>query len=235
MGKSSLVAVEASLHSLRNGELSLDGALAAAYPILFARAQWFCEQSWLGKAQTLLGPDDLVTEMSLELGRAVDRWDSRRCPSLGHYCDVQVGRWAQRMLREAAGWPDSRRPDKPQVVYVDDLVQDNYLRESGAGSRLDALLQESVSTRVETVEDALAHRQAQGPRLALLKEKLGNTMAGLLMEKVLEGLSIPDAARAIYANPKLRLRFRLDSETHAEKVGYNLAADVRMVADSLPA
>lgn len=245
---SRLGSVSKRLEQLRSGKLQYADVVQEVRPILYERAVAFCER-WKRK-QTLLLPDDLVTWMELALERAVDEYDPEASNgnSLLTYVDVQVGRAAERQLREAAGWPEPDRSPVAEQVYTEDLRWTGKNKGSGGHEMqtgeygvLAKAFQEQQQERggIPNPEEWVLLCEAldelelmERERLAVLLPRLKG-MGPKLVELIVEGHSLRSAALAIYQDKGLRLDFRLDSQQHADRVANVVSAKAREMAREL--
>lgn len=199
MRPSNLAAHRGALEALRAGRAPFAAIAREVRPALELRAERFL-RLWRWSGQTAVGVEDLVQEMLVALWRAVDAWD----PSLAdvvRYVDAQLGRACQRRLRQVTGYPDPRRSAPVRQVNAEvSAVIEAIDRERAALVELDA----------ESAVDA--RRRAKALLLGL---------AGLerhVVELVLEGRTLDDATRTIYADPAARIAYRMDSMGHARRM-----------------
>jgi hypothetical protein len=63
---------------------------------------------------------DIRQEITIAIWRALDEWDPTRGVEIDAYVYFQVGRYAEKRLAKAAGWPrKGRRPPARAVTYAD--------------------------------------------------------------------------------------------------------------------
>jgi DNA-directed RNA polymerase specialized sigma24 family protein len=211
MRPSTLAACRGLLEGLRAGTESFDGVARVLRPALEHRAERFLRVwKWSGQAQ--LGPDDLVQEMLLELWRAIDRWDPVRTPNVVKYVDAQIGRAATKRLRRVAGYPDPRRRTQPvRQVHLEDL-------------------EPHVGT--EAPPEVSAY-DVERRKKALLMHLRG--LDRHVLELVLDGATLDEAARRIYSDPDARLRYRMDCEADARRMVGASARRATNAADAIDA
>lgn len=207
MRPSNLVAHRGALEALRKGEATFDAVARACRPALEFRAERFL-RVWRWSGQTSIGQEDLVQEMLVALWRAVDSWDPCRA-DLVRYVDAQLGRACQRRLRQVAGYPDPRRSVPARQVYADVTL----------------ILEEVVAANVDAESATDARRRAQ----ALIGGLVG--LDRHVVELVLEGRSIEETTRTIYADKVARITYQLDSYGHARRL---VAASVRKATSVVP-
>lgn len=194
MRPSNLAASRGLLEGLRRGEVTFEAVVRGVRQALELRAERFC-RLWRWSGQTSVGAEDLVQEMLIALWRAVDSWDPARA-DLVRYVDAQLGRACQRRLRQVAGYPDPRRRAPARQIHAD--VVDEL--ERAPGVELDAV-------------DVLDARRAA--------EALLHDLAGLerhVVELCLEGRSLDEMTRVIYADRAARVQYRMDSMRHARRL-----------------
>ncbi len=178
------------LQALRDGGLDFD-TFATQHAGRFRRwaAHFFAR--W---PQTALDLDDLVQEGLIEAWRAVDAWEPGRA-SLERFVEYRVGRKLRVELERVLGWPKKSRGQKP--------VRPLSMSVDGINRKVTrTMVDESLPApeRLE-LEDTLA---------ALDDPLTREVVAGVGL-----GLSIRAIAARIYADPKRRLAYRLDSDDHA--------------------
>lgn len=199
MRPSNLAAHRGALEALRQGRAGFDRVARDVRPALELRAERFL-RLWRWSGQTSVGVEDLVQEMLLALWRAVDAWDPKRA-DLVRYVDAQLGRACQRRLRHVAGYPDPRRSAPARQVFAD------------AEHLVDAVDRSADRSGAPEPEDVLhARRRA----LSLLRGLVG--LERHVVELVLEGRTLDDATRVIYADPSARIAYRMDSLGHARRM-----------------
>lgn len=186
---------------LRAGKVPFARVAEAIRPKVERRAHFLLKQ-WRA-TQDLLAFEDLVQEMTLEVWRAVDRWDPARSEDIARYVDVQVLQYANRELRRAAGWPDPRR-GRLATRVGGDISEMVTQRE-----RADSLSFEVSSSMVEAAdqEDAVDRARRASRVLARLPLGLMRHVVGL----VLEGESLERAAGRIYEDPALRVEYQFET------------------------
>jgi len=216
MRPSSLTAHEGLLLRLRAGEASFDEVARELRGPLTLRARRF-GRAWSWSEQTVgeLDVDDLVQEMLLELWRSVDRWNPKRRSRGGQpvplvrYVDAQIGRAANKKLRKSAGYPDPRRKTQPaRRKHVEDL--------STVGGS-------SPATQVEVVD-----LRRRGLAIAA-------SMTGIdrcVVELVVLGRTLVEAADEVYGDPGLRIKYRMDSEADARRMVDEAARRITRTATS---
>jgi DNA-directed RNA polymerase specialized sigma24 family protein len=195
---------------LRAGRATFEQVAAAAAPILGARSARALRM-WSSAGQTqYLEEADLVQEMNVRLWRALDEWDPARCSDVVRYVDAATGRAAREVLRKAAGYPDPRRDKKPaRQARVEDI---------------------------EAVVNVLNSHEPEPEILIDARRAVDATLSELrgfdrrVVELVVEGWSIEEAGRAIYADPDLRVEYRLDCVKDAERAARSAS---RRVAASM--
>jgi len=187
---------------LRAGDVSFEHAARDLRHALEVRARRFSRTwSWSGQTSAQVDVDDLVQEMLLELWRAVDRWDPKRRDRTGklvtivRYVDGQIGRAATKRLRHAAGYPDPRRKTQPaRRVHVEDIVD-------VGGAEL--AVQEDVAALRERAREVVARLDG---------------IDRCVVELVVLGHTLAEAADQIYRDPDLRIAHRMDSEQDARRM-----------------
>lgn len=161
--------------------------------------------------QDLHDEEDILQELRLSLWRAVDTWDPDRGVEIDVYADVQTQHAAREVMRKAAGYPDKRRGAPARRAIVTDIEQ--HLDHASAD------------------QDAAVAARATARRLiSKMGEGRTQTVAILLF---VEGLDLEQAARAIYANPRLKVRYRLESEREATSVVSRAVQEIRGMAEEL--
>lgn len=211
MRPSNLAAHRSALEALRSGGTTFDRVARAVRPALELRADRFL-RLWRWSGQTSVDVEDLVQEMLVQLWRAVDAWDPTRA-DLVRFVDAQLGRACQRRLRHVAGYPDPRRSAPARQVSAD------------AGAIVDAIDRARDENDPSAEEVLHARRRAKALVLGL---------AGLdrhVVELVLEGRTLDEATRAIYADPDARIAYRMDSMGHARRM---VGAAVRRATSAVP-
>lgn len=183
------------LEDLRAGHVTFDRVAVTVRDALHSRADRFLK-AWGWSGQRSVDAEDLVQEMLVALWRAVDSWDSTRS-TLVRYVDAQVGRAAQRRLRQTAGYPDPRR--KPPA------------RQSNGRLGFDPDSLECEST-TSPEADVIAARRAKS---------LINWLGGIerhVVELVIDGNTLDEATEVIYADPDARIDYQMDSVIHARQL-----------------
>lgn len=205
------VKIRAELLALRAGTIRFDQIVRVAEELLRRRARMYTRR-WGGTqdgfarapvvaqeestkravsspwAQDLLDEDDLLQIMRLAMWRAVETWDPDRGTSIDDYVDVQVQQSTRAALRKAAGYPDPRRSPPLRRATVDDL--------------------EHHAPSADAEQDA--HRAAHA-----IAERFPDGVAHSVVVLLMDGYEVPQVAAAIYADPDLKVRYRLDSERAA--------------------
>lgn len=198
MRPSNLASHRSALEALRWGKVPFTRVALAVRPALELRAERFL-RLWRWSGQTSIGAEDLVQEMLLCLWRAVDAWDPQKADVV-RYVDAQLGRACQRRLRQVAGYPDPRRRDPARQVNADPSVV------------IDTIDRERDGVEIDAVDVLAARRRAQ----SVVGELAG--LERLVVELVLDGRSLDETTRAIYADPHTRITYRMDSMRHARRL-----------------
>jgi DNA-directed RNA polymerase specialized sigma24 family protein len=198
MRPSNLAAHRGALEALRAGG-SFDVAARQVRPALELRAERFL-RIWRWSGQTSLGVEDLTQEMLVALWRAVDAWDPSKA-DLVRYIDAQLGRACQRRLRQVAGYPDPRRrAPARQVLAEPSVVVDAIDRAREGGEDMPPEEALDARRRALQVVDGLVGLERQ------------------VVELVLEGRSLDETTRVIYADRSARITYRMDSMGHARRM-----------------
>jgi hypothetical protein len=217
MRPSTLAASRPLLEGLRSGSVSFDRVARAITPALEHRAERFLRVwRWSGQAQ--VSAEDLVQAMLLELWRAIDRWDPERTGDVVKYVDAQIGRACTRVLRRVAGYPDPRRARQP-------LRQVHTTAEA-----FDALTERHVGV-AEPLQLEVVHVERR--KKALLMNLRG--LDRKVLELVLDGATLDEAARTIYSDPDARIRYRMDCEADARRMVGASARKATTVAGEIDA
>lgn len=203
-----LSGLRGALLALRSGERRFEDVMREADALLRRRAGMYARR-WRG-SQDLLDEEDILQMLRLALWRAVETWDPDRGVCIAVYADVQLQHAAREALRKAAGYPDPRRSAPVKRVYVESL--EPYMQHA-----------EGEQEAAEIVSTLLRRLPATGTY------QIARTVAELL----LRGYTPPEAAEEIYADPTLRLRYRLDSREHASRAVKRAATYIRQETAAL--
>ena len=197
-----------ALLALRSGERRFDDVVREADGLLRRRAAMYTRR-WRS-SQDLHDDEDILQVMRLALWRAVETWDSARGVCIAVYADIQIQHAAREALRKAAGYPDPRRAPPIKRVHVEDVeaLGSSSLGEQEAANVVSTLLRRLPRVGVHGIVVSVA-------------------------EGMLLGYTTAEVARQIYADPGLRLRYRLDSEAHAQTAVKRAALFIRQETAAL--
>lgn len=195
----SLTAQRGLLEDLRAGVVTFDFVARCLRGLLAQRAERFI-RLWSWSGQTSIEVDDLVQEMLVGLWRAVDSWDPSRS-GIVRYVDSEIGRAAQKRLRQATGYPDPRRRDVARQVSVEQAALERMADERGFAAH--------------------DHDDVEAFDAAKRVEELLNGLTGLdrhVVELVLQGATSEEVTLTIYADTEARIDYRMDSVPHARRM-----------------
>lgn len=222
------------LYALRAGEKSFDQVRRAVRPRLKVRAMYF-SRKW---RQTLLVTEDVLSLMEVAMWRAVDSWDPThpRAKALPEYVDCEMGRAAEVPLKQAAGWPDSRRSKPAQQVDAEEVRGESGPRVTRGGSTRHIAVEPAIyrlaGSQVPRQHDLLEMRECAELVLATMEKGLPRKVVEMVL---LEAYTVEGAADKLYSSLWTRRRYGFLNQKHARQMVAMAACRARKTAETIHA